>query len=123
MTISRDFLRVLRADIDAALVEVAKRHGLKSLTADGCKYRDDSFTFSVEGVVEGGLDRQAAEYEMRRKYDDKLPALGTTFKQGVRTFTVVGANRGSKIIAARDDGKRFLFPHTLFARLTQNATG
>ena len=123
MSITRDQLKALRADIDAALIDVAKRHGLKSLTAAKCKYRDDSFTFSVEGVVEGGLDKEAAEYEMRRQYDPTLPALGTTFTQGVHSYSVIGANRGRKIIAQRTDGMKFLFPRELFNRLTGKATG
>ena len=123
MSITRDQLKTLRAAIDAAMVEIAKQHGLKSLKSGNCKYRDDSFTFALEGVVEGGLDKQAAEYEMRRKYDPALPALGTTFTQGVHTYAVIGANRGRKIIAQRADGMKFLFPRELFNRLTEKTTG
>lgn len=118
--LSKDLLRALRADIDAALVDVAKRHGLKSLQAGNCSYNSGggSFTFKLNGVVEGGLDKEASAYEARRRYDPTLPPLGAAFEYGGRTYTVAGANRGTRLFADRDDGKRFVFPRDVVARLT-----
>jgi hypothetical protein len=43
-------LSAIRADIDAALAEVAKKHGI-SLRAASAKYADSNFTMKVEGAT------------------------------------------------------------------------
>lgn len=110
MTITKDFLRQVRADIDAALVSVAKKNGLASLKAANCTYGPGNFKFNVEGVVEGGLDKDAERYQQCVKLLN-LPPLGADLTIAGKRYKTSGLNNPcSKVIVTRDDGKRFLYP-------------
>ena len=116
--VSKDLLRALRIDIENALLDVAKRHGLKSLKPGNCTYTSGTFTMKLEGVVEGGMDKAASAYESQRMWDKTLPPLGAAFEYGDRTYKVAGANKGNRLFCDRDDGKRFVFPRDVVTRLT-----
>lgn len=120
--ITKDKLREIRTDMDAALLAVAKRHNLQSLTAAHCVFDTiaGSFTFKVEGITEGGKDKSAALYDTFRQLSPatKLPPRGTKFTCAGRTHEIVGCNTTrSKVLTVRDDGKRFQFPTDAAVRL------
>jgi hypothetical protein len=107
--ISKELLRALRVDIDAALADVAKKHGLQQLHAGSCTYDPaGAFTFKLEGVAEGGVDKNGGRYINEYKMLG-LPPLGTTFKQRSGMFTIAGLTGGGKVIAANEQGKRYVF--------------
>jgi hypothetical protein len=111
-TLDRDLLKAVRASMDAALLEVARKHGLTSLKAGNASFDPSagSFHFKVEGVVEGAKGKDASRYEMAARFDKALPPLGVAFKSGSRVYTLTGMNStGSKFTVLRDDDKPFLF--------------
>ncbi len=120
-TITRDQLRIIRADIDAALAPIAAKHNLSSLKTDRCTYTVyGSFTMKIEGVAAaGGMNKVAAEYESQRQWDNTLPPVGAEFKYGGEEYKIAGCkSRGNKIIATRTrDTKDFLFPRDAVVRL------
>jgi hypothetical protein len=113
MSISRDTLRNIRPEINAALAVIAAAHGLKSLTVGSGSFDAASghFTLKLEGVAEGGIDKNAATYERSRLYKPSLPPLGTTFKVGREAYEIVGMNSaGGRLNVRRvSDGKSFLY--------------
>lgn len=112
-------LKRVRPEIDAALAEIAKRHGMESLKLGRITYdRAGSFSGKIEGVMDGGASKEAQMYEVLREYEG-LPPLGTTFENKQAAFTIIGANRtGSKIIATAFTGQRYLFSVDAVRRLT-----
>jgi len=107
--ITKEMLRALRFDIDAALVAVAEKHGLKSLTTGSATFGPGHFTMKLDGLAEGGKSREAARYESAGFLG--LPPLGSTFRSGGHTYTTVGLNTtGSKVLCDREDGKTYLYP-------------
>jgi hypothetical protein len=128
MEVTRDLLKNLRSEIDAALLAVAKKNGLKSLTAGSATFGSGQFTFKLEGIVAGGQSKEADRYTSSSASFLGLPKLGSEFKSGGHMYKTAGLNStGSKVLCDRDDGKVFLFPvdtcKTLIAARTAAAIG
>jgi hypothetical protein len=118
--LTKDQLRALRADIDAALAPIAAKHQLSSLQAGRCTYTTSgNFTMKVEGVATGGLNKIAADYEGSRQWDKTLPPLGAEFIYGGEEYKIAGCkSRSGKIIATRTrDKKDYVFPRDAVVRL------
>jgi len=120
--ITKALLRAIRPEIDAALKEVAKRHGLKSLTCGHARYDPHAGTFSmkVEGLADGAIGKEASLYNAERA-GMQLPPLGATFSSGGHVYAVAGMKRSGKILAARTDGKMYIFDKTIVRLLAQEA--
>lgn len=107
----RDLVKLVRADLDAALVGIAKKHGLASLKCGSGTLGASNFTLKVEGVVADGKSPEAERYDL---YADslRLPPRGHVFTAGKYTYKTIGLNTtGSKVLADRiPDGKTFLVP-------------
>ena len=118
MTISKELLKAIRQDLDAALASVAKIHNLAELRSSSCTFdRSGNFTFKVEGTVEGGLDKDASRYEANRIMFG-LPPLGTKFKSNNKEHTICGMNStASKVYTDATDGKKYQFPRDQINRL------
>jgi hypothetical protein len=115
-TLSKAVLQAMRADLDKALADVAKKHGLQSLRSGNCTFNPDSgnFTMKVEGIAQGGTDKksaaEAAEYDMYRDFKPELPPRGSKFEHSGKRHEVIGCNRGcTKIITRASDGKKYQF--------------
>lgn len=110
MTITKELLKTLRVDMDAALAAVAEKHGV-SLKVGNCTFSADTFTFKVEGIAEGGVTKEAAYYEMMAKFDKELPPLNAVVKVCGQLFNVVGMRSRGKntmVIKRVTDGKIFV---------------
>jgi len=110
--VDKSLLEAVRKATDAALVAVAQAHGLKSLSCGKCVYdpRAGNFTFKLEGIAEGALDKDAARYDQMAELLS-LPPLGSSFRHSGKVHKTVGLNTtGTKVITERDDGKRFIWP-------------
>jgi hypothetical protein len=119
----KGMIEPLKADINKALEAVAKKHGFSSLKATKCSYSDTSLTFSLDGVLEGGLSLEAERYNSNRGIFG-LPELGSQITIQGRTFESTGLNStGSKVImreiATGKDGATYGTEH--FVR-TYNST-
>lgn len=106
----------LRADINAALAEVAKKHGLSKLQAGNAKYTADSCTFALEAIKEGGHSKEAARYEANKGLLG-LPPLGTEVHTGADAYIPTGLNStGSKVIVTKkSNNKSYLYATETFA--------
>lgn len=114
-TITKQLLVAIRPDLDRALAEVASKHGLSSLKSGQCSFdhRSGNFTMKIEGIGEGGVDKDGARYNLalRDRLIDDLPPLGTEFENGGVTYKIVGINSTlSKILVTKGEGERYLFP-------------
>jgi hypothetical protein len=116
----KDTIRALRPEIEKALAEIAKKHGLKELRTGSASYTDGgSFSIKIDGVIAGGLDKAAGLYVSRDAAFLGLPPLGTEFWNKGVSYKTVGLNTtGSKVIVETPTGKRFLFPPEVVKRLT-----
>lgn len=111
--ISKDKLKLIRSDLDAALAVITRKHKLAELVTGKITFdRGGAFTVKIEGVEEGGLTKEAQLYQQLRNIYGNLPEFGATIAIGKRLFKITGSNTtGSKIIAERLDGAgSFLLP-------------
>lgn len=124
--VNKELLRAVRVAVDAALIPIAKAHGLTSLTTGKAIYdpRGGTFTIKLDGVAEGGTPVPAQLYNLFRE-SRNLPEIGATFTHGGKQYKIDGANStGSKVLAARQpDGKQFLFHPEDVARLCAKVGG
>lgn len=118
--ITRDTLKDLRAEINAALAVIGAKHGL-TLKTGNATFGPDNFTMKVEGIREGGLDKDATRYANSIRLLG-LPPLGTEFKNGGQIYKTVGVNTtGTKVICS-NNGKKFLFHTDSVIRLCKSVT-
>lgn len=116
---TKSLMQALRPEIDAALAEIAKKHNLQKLElARGTFSREGSFTWKLEGVAAGGIDKDAERYKTCREMFN-LPPLGTEVTLSGKTFTISGINTtASKIkINRKVDGKGFVAPLDVIQRV------
>jgi hypothetical protein len=95
-------LKTVRADLDAALLAVAQKHGLK-LSIGGITYTANTLTTKITGTtrftsgtgtaqeVPGNAKWQAAFIKNAFVLGMKKEDLGKKFKYGTETVTLVGA--------------------------------
>lgn len=119
-------LQAIRVDLNAAFADIVKKHGLQSLVAGAAGFDPTvgNFSFKVEGMVEGGITRQAALYmDVRKRFFTDLPELNSTITTDDGTaYKIVGSNTtGTKIIGQRADGKCFNIPTETVRDLTNKA--
>lgn len=109
--LNKDFLRELRADLDAALDVLAKKHEI-TLKAGHCTFDPwgGNFTFKLEGTAKGGVDKAGTMYNMLQRIRPKLPALHSTFVYDGKTHEIVGANSTRSKIITNCGGKGYQFP-------------
>jgi hypothetical protein len=113
MSDTKQLMIKLRPEIDAALVLIATKYGLKSLRlgARGTYTVAGNFTFKLEGVAADGLDKDAERYASAGARFLGLPPLGTEFRNGPHSYRTVGLNTtGSKVICQRvGSDNRYLY--------------
>lgn len=123
--INRELLRTLRADIDAALVAVAAKHGLL-LQTGRCTFTDDEAKFTLQVTPLANSARQQEGAKLRTAGTLVLlaalhPELDpkATYLQRTKRFKIVGhkptASKNS-IIIADQNGKRFVVSPEVLAR-------
>jgi len=118
---TRQLMTTLRPEINAVLAPIAKKHGLKSLEiGHGTYSASGRFTFKLEGLQEGGLDKDAERYASLSARFLGLPPLGTEFRNGPHTYKTVGLNTtGSKVICQRlGTENRYLYTVEVVKALT-----
>jgi hypothetical protein len=119
--------RAFSDSIQAALQELADRHGLV-LTMRGGKYTATSYAPKIEFAVKGEdgivLNHEARTFQQMAPYVGlQSTDLGRSFQHGGNAYTICGyASRGSKlpVLAKRPDGRIFKFaPNTVKKLLPQ----
>jgi hypothetical protein len=110
----------LRPEINAALEPIAKKYGLKSLELGHGTYSPGgAFTFKLEGVTAGGLDKDAERYKNSVNLLG-LPPLGTQFRNGAYSYKTAGINTtGTKVLCQRLGSElRYLYTVEIVKALT-----
>lgn len=137
-TITRSLLRSLREDINQALIEVGKKHGV-TLVADNAKFTDMSARFvlavapateAVQAQIASGIDPKMAKAEADYKafcktYGAEPEWLGKQIRVGSGQFTVVGLlpnkHKNCILIQRISTGKNFIVdPATVRSALAIN---
>jgi hypothetical protein len=117
-TITTIELQAIRKSLDAALADVAAKHGLSKLAIGRITY-DPRGTFStkLEGTKAGGKSREACRYEEESKLTKgRWPALGAAFPWGAHTMTVTGCGKGGAIQVTGTDGKAYTIKRAQWER-------
>lgn len=130
--ITKDLLRALREDINAALTTVGKKHGV-NLAAANASFTSDSATFKLQvawvgkgkgGKVQSTEERTIAQAEKDWEQQAKLwgfnpKMLGKTIKSNGKTYTIKGLmprRRAYPILAQGTDGKLTLFKTSVLGK-------
>ena len=107
-------LKKLRPEIDRALEEVGKKHGITIKAMNG-SYLDQNASFKVEMaiVLEDGtvMTREASDFKRYASlYELKPEDLGREFKERDKTWKIVGVKPSSRLAIVCEDvatGKRY----------------
>lgn len=113
-------LKSIRVDLNAALAEVAKKHGIV-MSAGSMSYRENSFTCKVTAVTKAGGGVEQADKDTsgtsnakwQKAFLDncvfmglKKSDLGATFKMSGENVTIVGARpKANQPIVISRNGK------------------
>lgn len=128
-------LKTLRADLEAALAIVSKKHNIILSTAN-ISYSATEATIKVKAMtkaegVETALDARIAKFAEDFKinaflYGMKVEDLGKTYKSGSKIFTVVGLDskkRKNAIVVKDQLGKTYISsPESVNAALAYAAS-
>lgn len=102
---TKALMQKIRPEIDAALAEVAKRHGIQELRLGHGTYNSGgAFHFKLEGLAAGGKSVEAQSYDMMRE-PFQLPPLGTKFTVRGVEHTITGLNRANSVLTAANGGE------------------
>lgn len=123
----RNTINTIRPLVDAALAKIAAENGLSSLKLGrGTFSPDGSFTIKLEGVMSGGLTKDAQRYNVLRERLPEFPELGTEaarISYGRKKIELTGANTTlSKVIFTDlENGKSYLAPMPMIRMALQAA--
>jgi hypothetical protein len=105
--LDRQILKEIHLDLNKALVEIAKKRGLDSLTIGAISYSEDKFTARLTGI------------SSKETLVNKVGG-GDLFKKSFtnlgKRYTIVDVKLNSPkfpIIAVDENGKRYKFPMTV----------
>lgn len=114
---TKEQLQAIRQDIDNALAEVAKKHGIEVCKLGKIRHDNDGFTSSLEVQYVGGDSVDMKALKMNAPYIGFKQAIaGSTIKYGGKDCKVIGMKRtklmleiaGKNYTANIEDVKRVL---------------
>lgn len=124
-------LKTVREDINSALAEVAKKHGIEleigNISFDALSFRTTLKASVKDGTADSSLPGTA---EMRTDFKRFASIfglsesdLGKTFKQGRKEYTIVGMKPRKRTapIIATTDGNMYAFPAEMVRSLLVTA--
>lgn len=113
MQFTRENLKTLRTEIDAALLAIAQKHGF-TMGIGSINFFADRFTCKIEARVVGAESEEVVRYRQNAVFY-RLPELNSEVKLGCDIFLVRGMKSRGKnniLIERQRDGKSFVCPHT-----------
>ncbi len=116
--ITRSLLKTIKTDAEAALMDVAAKHGVQFSFGNGTFTTDNaSLKLEIAGITDSGVvkTKEATDFERYASSFGLTPEdLGTTFTYNGREFKLLGCkprNRKFPLIAENTkSGKRFKLP-------------
>ena len=118
--ITRTLLRTIRTDAEAALLDVAKKHGVQLTVGNGSFARDGSnahLKLEIAGIADSGevMTKEATDFKRYASSFGLTPEdLGTTFKYNGKEFKLIGCkprNHKFPLIAENTkNGKTYKLP-------------
>lgn len=117
-TISKDKFAAIRKDIEAALAEVSKKHGIEAMKLGTIRYDQDGFRATVEARFEGGETIDMKSLRMSAKFigfNDSI--VNATISYANKQCKVIGMKRTKLILLV--DGKECSAPIEQVLRVLQ----
>lgn len=99
-------LKTLRGDIDAALKQIASKHGI-NLSIGTISYSGEKFTTRITGLSKTSVVKKSVIPNLFESYGIKF---GDTFKVRTKTMTIVGYNPSkpkNSVELVDQNGKKF----------------
>ena len=108
MTVSKDLLKDLRAEINAALVPIAQKFNLQRLQAGNATFNATRFSIKLEGEAQGAKSEDQERYELLGATLG-LPPIGTKLTYNRQDYETCGlpARGGSVLIKRLSDGRQY----------------
>jgi len=107
--ISKEQLAILRKEIDFALAEVAKKHGIAEVKIGTIRYDSNGFKSTIEARFEGGESQEMATLHLNAElYGFNKDIVGATIDYANRRCKVVGIKRTKLVLIV--DGKKCTAP-------------
>ena len=111
----RETVKNVRADMAAAMQEVAKKHGIKIQQAKSVRFDEHGFGLRFEVKTSEGdkaeeTERKETVNQMAKMEGIDKPVFGVKFSLFDKTFSVIDykpRNRKYPFIAKGDDGKQY----------------
>jgi hypothetical protein len=122
MVVTKEMLKAVSADVDAALAEIARKHGFAKMKMGNITFSPTGFTSKL---IAETADREEGEFKryaslLGLKADD----FGRRFKVSGAEYEICGVRpRKAKPILARrlDNQKTYVFPSEYVATLLSRA--
>lgn len=134
MNLNKENLRILRADLDAALAEVAKKHGIE-MEAGSCRFNpmDRTATFKLDcvfpdpktGEIVDPETQDLRSHPMHSKYEGLIITDHELTQYKVTGYKKRSRKRPFVAELVSDPSKRYVFPLTSvqIAYAKQNGAG
>lgn len=121
--ISKEQMKAFHKDINTALLAVAQKHGMTSLEAVKGKFTPEkgNFSFTLQGVVAGGLDERAARYVEAAKLFG-WPDIFAEFEYRGKDYKIIGCNTTGSKIFCQTGTATYEFPPALVKQIFQVKT-
>lgn len=105
--LTKPVLKLLGADITAALEPLKKKYGLSELSYAGGTFEPGSARLKVKVVLEDGISREANRYNQLGHLLG-LPPLDSnpTFKNAGIVYAIIGLTPGDKVLATNTENKK-----------------
>lgn len=123
MNITKETLKEFRKDVEAALVDVEKKWGVK-VDAGNAKYDSLQFTLSLS-VTRTDIDVQKLQFQENLQYCGLNTVFSADdyereFKDGKKTMKIIGFKPGNKYeVITREvgTGKEYVYPRAYIKTL------
>lgn len=102
-------IAAINIDVQAALDEIASKHGLDKLARGRCTFTDNGFDFKVSAIFSGGDTKEMAKLRSNVfMYGLKDEACNATIKYGNDHYALVGMKQTKMVLSK--GGKEYLAP-------------
>lgn len=121
-TLTKAEMTIIRAKIDEVLADIVKTNPkIATLKLGNGTFSTDggSFKFQLEGMVVGGISKEAQRYDSILGFYKNLPKRNVKIKILGKIGVVTGMNQtGTKVMFTEQNGKNWLMPREALEHFT-----